>query len=427
MKRVLTAIKSEFSSYSKAEKYFIFFAMLCSFIISAEYAVTKPSCVSIFLSTYTVKFFPYVWLVMVPINLLVVTLYNRFLPKIGCFQMAACVVLFTIGVSEMAVHYLKEVKSAIFALVLWKDIYVLLMFQQLWSVIQAKIDKRRAKYLYGIIFGVGGIGAILGSTIPAFLAVKVGSVLLLHFTAPLFIIFLLVFYFALKVSGFGAGSYEDVQMKKLENKFSDGFLLIKSSQTLKYILLIVVFMQLSSTLIEYQFSAHLEKTIPNQDLRTEFFGSIRGIINTVNLTLQFFGSFILIQCFGLKRSHVIIPGVLLVNALGSFFYPTFRMLSYSYITIKGCDYSVFNIIKEMLYVPLKLEEKFKAKALIDIFAYRTSKVFATLFILGLQAFIPEKLQGSALFFGPIIMVSMWLLSAYFMLHKNTEIDLQNAL
>ncbi len=48
------------------------------------------------------------------------------------------------------------------------------------------------------------------------------------------------------------------------------------------------------------------------------------------------------------------------------------------------DYSIFGIIKEMLYIPLRVEEKFKAKAVIDVFAYRTSKAVASLLILFLQ-------------------------------------------
>lgn len=422
MRNKFAAVKSELLSYSKSEKLFIFFSMLCGFFISAESAVTKPSSTSIFLSAYTVKLYPYVWLVMVPVNLLVVTIYNRYLPKIGCFKMAITTVLITIGINEIGLHYLGSVKSVPFILALWKDIYVLLMFQQLWSVIHAKIDKKRAKYLYGLIFGVGGIGAILGSLIPAMLAVKIGSASLLHITTPLFLLFLVCFYLAIRAAGFGAGSVGDAQMKKFNGSLSEGFQLIRSSQILKYILLIVIFMQVTSTLIEYQFSAHLEKSIPNVDLRTEYFGSIRGIINTVNLILQFVGSFILIQCFGLKRSHVIIPGVLLMNAIGCLVYPTFRMLTYSYTAIKGCDYSVFTIIKEMLYVPLKLEEKFKAKAVIDVFAYRTAKVFATGFILAMQAFVPLRIQSSALSWGPILIISLWLFATYFMLKKNLEIE-----
>ena len=59
-------------------------------------------------------------------------------------------------------------------------------------------------------------------------------------------------------------------------------------------------------------------------------------------------------------------------------------MALTYGTIKCFDYSVFGIIKEMLYQPLKVEEKFKAKAIIDVFTYRSAKAVASLIILLLQ-------------------------------------------
>jgi ATP/ADP translocase len=40
----------------------------------------------------------------------------------------------------------------------------------------------------------------------------------------------------------------------------------------------------------------------------------------------------------------------------------------------------------MLYLPLSSEEKFKAKAVIDVFAYRSSKALASLALLASQFF-----------------------------------------
>lgn len=60
------------------------------------------------------------------------------------------------------------------------------------------------------------------------------------------------------------------------------------------------------------------------------------------------------------------------------------MISFAYVTIKAFDFSLFGVIKEMLYIPLKLDEKFRAKAVIDVFAYRSAKAFASFLILFLQ-------------------------------------------
>ena len=57
----------------------------------------------------------------------------------------------------------------------WKEIYVMLLFQQLWSVIHSTIHMSQAKFLYGLIFAFGGLGGIFGSILPGFFAVSMGS------------------------------------------------------------------------------------------------------------------------------------------------------------------------------------------------------------------------------------------------------------
>jgi ATP/ADP translocase len=74
--------------------------------------------------------------------------------------------------------------------------------------------------------------------------------------------------------------------------------------------------------------------------------------------------------------------------MGYIFRSGFTMMAISFASIKSLDYSVFGIIKEMLYIPLKVDEKFKAKSIIDVFAYRTSKACASFFILAIQIIAP---------------------------------------
>ena len=67
-------------------------------------------------------------------------------------------------------------------------------------------------------------------------------------------------------------------------------------------------------------------------------------------------------------------------------------MSLCFGAVKALDYSIFGIIKEQLYIPLGINEKFKAKAIIDVFAYRSSKALASLLILGLSAIYSQRLD-----------------------------------
>ncbi|MCB1081618.1 MAG: hypothetical protein KDK63_00580 [Chlamydiia bacterium] len=420
VQKLVVQIREEFKKYSRGERFFLLFAMLCGFFITAEYAITKPTSNSIFLAHYSVKLYPYAWLLTVPLNLVVVALYNRFLAKLGCFRMFLCTTIVTMVVNFLSGLYVNAFPPLAFLLYVWKDIYVLLMFQQLWSVIHTKAVLSKAKYLYGIIFGVSGVGAIFGSLVPSFFAVKLGSEHLLFLTVPLYLLFIAAYRQMLNRSAMEGEDHLQIKQAK------GGMKLIRSNRTLQFILTIVILMQLSTTIMDFQFNTFLQTRYPIQDLRTEFYGRLWGMINTCKLCLQFFATFLLVQFMGLKRSHFVVPGILLGNAVLTLFKPTFSVITYSYSALKTFDYSIFNILKEMLYVPLKTDEKFKAKAVIDVFAYRSAKALASLFVIALGALAPEKLPY-AYSWGPFALFTLWIGAVFLHFSKKASraIQLQN--
>ena len=401
-------IRKEFSSFSTSERFFILFAMLCGFLISSDYAIIRPASNAIFLTAYGASAFPYAWLATVPLNLLIVALYNKYLPRLGCFKMFASTSILVVTTNGFCAFFLNQISWLPFVFYLWKEIYIMLMFQQIWSVIHSTISFGKAKYLYGFFFGFGALGATLGSVLPGFFAVKLGSESLLLATLPIYFLLSICYYFALKQTKEGVGmKLDDEKQKTTLNAFFHGMKLIGSSSYLTFILLIVVLMQLSSTLVDFQFNTILEKTILQKDLRTEYTGKILGCVHAATISLQLFGSFLLIHYLGIKRSHLLIPFLLCLNSIAFVFFPIFGVISFAYISIKSCDFSLFGIIKEVLYIPLKPDEKFRAKAVIDVFAYRSSKALASALILGLQALLGSTFLP-ILNWGSIALFVLWI-------------------
>ena len=76
----------------------------------------------------------------------------------------------------------------------------------------------------------------------------------------------------------------------------------------------------------------------------------------------------------------------------------------------------------MLYIPLKTDEKFRAKAFIDVFAYRSAKAFASLLILLLQ-FATSISLLSCLSVGVILLFIFWGLMVIRLFKKETVQDL----
>ena len=79
----------------------------------------------------------------------------------------------------------------------------------------------------------------------------------------------------------------------------------------------------------------------------------------------------------------------------------------------------------MLYVPLKTDEKFMAKAIIDVFAYRSAKAFASVFVLGMQLLSPAKLPY-AYSWGPLALFMLWILVVFIFLRRPQEQKLLEA-
>ncbi len=407
-------------TFTRSEKWFIFFAMLSGFCICGEYSVTRPASNALFLTLFSSKALPWVWLATVPLNLFVVYLYNRFLPKFGPHRILCSFALLTIAINALSGLFFSQLPQLIFFQYAWKDIYILLMLKQLWSMIHGTIPSNRAKYLYGCVYGVGTLGGISGSLVPGFLAVDVGSEQILYFTLPIYLMLIFAYTMAFHRSGVKENFQKDLTP---DPRPSEAVSLIRRTPLLTAALLLVIFMQVSVGLMEYQFNAHLELNILEKDLRTAYYGKLIGVVNIVSLLFQFIGGFLLIRLLGVRGSHFLIPVLLLLSAISSILFPAFAMLSFSFVFLKATDFSIFGVIREMLYVPLQLDAKYRAKAIIDVFAYRTSKALVSLGLLLLQIVAGSYLLQSAGYISVAIFVA-WFATALILFRKQTVMQMK---
>ncbi len=402
------------------EKWFVFFAMLSAMTICGEYAITRPTSNALFLTLFSAKGYPWVWLATVPLNLGVIYLYNRFLPKIGPLKILWTFAIVTAGINALAGVLFTKAPLFIFFQYAWKDIYVLLMLKQLWSMIHSTIPSSRAKYLYGCIYGVGTIGAISGSLIPGFLATYLGSEKILYLTIPVYLLLLFAYTMAFNRSGVNESTFtKDLTP---DPRPREALSLIRRSPVLIAVLLLVVFMQVSVGLMEYQFNAHLELNILEKDLRTAYCGKLGGLVNIASLAFQFLGGFLMIRFMGLRGSHFLVPILLCTSALSAMALPTFAILSASYVFLKAVDFSLFGVIREMLYVPLQLDAKFRAKAIIDVFAYRTSKALVSLGLLLLQIVAGSYLLQLTSYISIAVFIG-WLATVAILFRKRENVSL----
>jgi ATP:ADP antiporter, AAA family len=411
-------IQNEFLHFGRVHWFFAFFSMVCCFGVMFDYGIVRPVANSCFITVYGSELFPYAWLAIVPLSFFIVDTYNRFLFRLGIFRTFLLTIVIATVINSFSGFFILKISFLPFFFYVWKEIYVMLLFQQLWSVIHMFFQQRQARGVYGLILSCGGIGGILGNLLSSSCAVKMGSNNLLFYSLPIFLTMTIAFYFLSRIV-----SSQQLVTKHIINNFLDGLAAIRFSKPLSFILLIVLFMQVTTTIIYYQFNWIVETSIHTQDLRTAYIGQTMMVVNVVTVFFQLVGSFLFLYFLGLKRSHLCLPIILLCNTIGCLVVPSFFMIAFSFVTIKAFDFSFFNVLKELLYIPLKVEEKFQAKSVIDVFVYRSSKAIAAIFILVFQFFGLAK-TIHFISWAAACLLFLWVIVVYIMYpHKEKVADL----
>ena len=75
----------------------------------------------------------------------------------------------------------------------------------------------------------------------------------------------------------------------------------------------------------------------------------------------------------LRAVHMAIPALHLTACAALMARPTLAVGALAFGLFKALDYSLFRAAKEMLYIPLSFDSRYRAKSVIDAFGYRLSK------------------------------------------------------
>jgi AAA family ATP:ADP antiporter len=111
---------------------------------------------------------------------------------------------------------------------------------------------------------------------------------------------------------------------------------------------------------------------------------------------------------GVKAALLVMP-VLILGASGLYLLFPILLIGSSLNTVdNGLNYSINQSAREALYTPLSRDEKYKAKAFIDMFLYRTAKVVAIGIALFLGAVIEEFTAVRVLSFLTIFLALVWI-------------------
>ncbi len=310
-------------------------------------------------------------MVAVPPSMIVMLYcYGRLLSWQGATRALAITSLFSaILILGCYAALSREMHFAAAVIYVFREAYIVIVIEQFWSFVNSVLTTEQAKRINGPFCAVASMGSFLGGTLVSKWAIVLGSEALLLFTAGSLVPTAVLGVLAYKLGGEPEPSEEEVGGRL-------GHIGVKTlfrSRYLLFIGILIVSTQVVSTVLDLRFNGLAEFEIPDKDTRTAFFGSVYGNLGLAAGILQLVAVPLALRFIALRYIHLTIPIVHFVSSFVLTVSPSLRTGTAAYVIFKALDYSLFRAGKELFYMPLSYDSRYRAKQVIDSFGYRFSK------------------------------------------------------
>ena len=336
------------------------------------------------------------------------------------------VLLFTYLSRRLPRHYLVAtfagLFSATFALFAWLiqsptepvvwsfyilgDMFNTAMVALFWAFSNDIATSDEAKRTYGII-GLGGVvGGFIGATIVNTYVEQFGRSPLLLFCIVPMVLMTIIAFIVHKRETDGSDEQLPAAEGRGANVALEGAKLVLKSKYLLAIAGIIGIYELTSNIIDYQLAATVERTITESLAKDEFFGLVGQLIGIISIGVQLALTTYVLRRFGVRVALFFLPIAVLAGSAGFLILPTLFFAAAMSVSDNALNYSINQSAKEALYTPTNEQVTYKAKAFIDMFVQRFSKVVSVVLNLAIAAIFVSGERWLSLF--SLVMIAGWL-------------------
>ena len=356
-------------------------ASLCglAFLVLLSYAISGTAAQSLFLKAHGNAMLPWVWLAVAGAAAGSTAWVNHAARRLQVVPLFVRTSLISTAllVALLTAEALK-IPGAAFLLYVWKDVYVVILVELFWTFANVAYAVSSASAAYGWFCAAGSAGAVAGNLALGPLALVMGTAHTLWLTVPVLLVV------AWGCQRLGEGLELPMPVRTSRSDWRASMAVLRQSSYLWLLLLLVATVQLTVTVLDFQFNRVLEQAYPDLDARTGVLGDVNALINGVSLILQI-GTQPILHLLGIRGTLLGLPIILAGAVLAFIAAPRFASMAVAKVVSKCADYSVFRTSKEILYIPLNYAEKTQGKALVDMLTYRVAKAGASLLVLALGA------------------------------------------
>lgn len=367
------------------------------FLITSSVYIIKPIKISSFLDVLSFKYLPFAYLLTALLIGFFASLNTRLLGSMkrnvyisfSLIFFIVCMVLFwllfTSGRLWLPPRYWQWVPMLYW---FWAEMFILTSVTQFWIMINDIYTPRQAKRMVGFLVSGGLLGGVVGGLLSSrLIAARIVTTESLLLIPPLMLgACLVLINIAARLSGKEKNA-EFVRQGDVKPKagYLESFQIIRKNRHLLLLSGIMVMTIIVSTLIDFQFNsavkAHFASFENPKNAMTSFLGTFFAGLLVFSYLFHVLSTNRILKNFGIQVALLITPVCLMLGAAAFFVFPGILMGVLTKGADKSLAHSLSQSVRELLYIPISPEIKYKAKLFIDMFVNKFAKGLGAILIL----------------------------------------------
>lgn len=333
---------------------------------------------------------------------------RQFLPYVYYFFIANLLLFFILFKSDITHAYVAR------AFFIWVSVFNLFIVSVFWSFMADIFNNDQARRLFGIIAAGGTAGALTGPVLTA---------VLVNLLEPSNLLLISIGFLSVAVGcihriiAWKDSIHTDANEAKhmletgrdqpIGGSILAGIRLVFGSSYLAGICLLILLYTTLATFLYFQQAQIVRDSFNDPAHRTALFAAMDFSVNSLTIVTQLLLTSRIVRKFGLNWALALIPLLLGIGFFLLGMISTLSILIVVQVLRRAGNYAVMRPAREMLYVVLGKEEKYKAKNFIDTVVYRGGDAVSAWAYAGLRA-AGLSLAGIAWIAVPLAGIWAWI-------------------
>ena len=307
---------------------------------------------------------------------------------------------------------------------IWISVFNLFVVSIFWSMVVDIFSSEQGKRLFGFIAAGATLGAIVGSSLTASLALLVQPTVLLVASAVL----LEVSTFCVRRLSRLSAVMSDRPHREREEEPIGGNVMAGFVEAIRspYLLNTGIFLLLyaiTSTFLYFSQASVVSTSFASRGAQTAFFASIDLTVNVITLFVQVFLTGRLVRWLGVAVALALLPALSMIGFGAIAVLPTLVAVVAFQVLRRSGNFAITQPARQVLYTVVSREDRYKAKNFIDTAVYRAGDQVGA-WSYALIGLIGWGITGASLIAA--VVSAIWFVNSFWLGRRQTELATQQA-